>query len=747
MIFRRLVVGGDPPVVVELHPRVTVVTGLPDGLRARLVDAIAGFLQGEPSDIGGTFVVDGTELDIEPDVLELLELPADVPNIVIRAGDLNQLVARADEKSVTPSGWSADLDADAPVVNTRFGPVASDDTGLGDISSLYASPSSDDETDQLDEPGAVGTFVPERQGWSWTTPDPSSDESVGSLDAVEAREAEIETEIVEIRRRLAELEDAEGHTGAVSSGPTRNPERVAVSAALEAFRWVRSWMPDVLPDAVAVADRIADLRREQVLSRRDDVPEWLRAQARQQLEEAQVEMDRAEREVRPAQVPADAAAALEAAHTAVDEAEERARKRMAGPIAARRLAAARAQEEEILAQLGLPSYAAYLLLRASSGNVDADGERRLAVARAALTDAEAMWAEVNGENGGEDDEAVRDRERDLRAQAVDVLGPDAAIVVSEVTLDRLEVLLREQRMPAPDWRPAAEGLVEALLDAGVDVPDLAFEAHEGDYDRLDDVATDWLVSTDATNATDATDATGTDEHLHDTERVRAALLDELDGLERTLVELRAAQPEPVEVFEPASPFEPELEPEATFEPEPEPVVTPVAALEPERPLSAVERLRRLRDETSAHLDALASEVSSLTRQFEQGDAVEPAPEPEADPEGTEPEPATEPATEPAIEVALSPIEELDDYLTGRFDEVREVGGAGSLPMIFDEVLHGQPDEVADALFARLAEESQTVQVVMISDDQRAVEWATDSGDASVFDAAFEHNFDDPFGEF
>jgi len=117
-----------------------------------------------------------------------------------------------------------------------------------------------------------------------------------------------------------------------------------------------------------------------------DVPAQLLADAGANLEAARRELDEAKRH--PTASDPDMIAALEAAHGEVLEAEER-----TGLMARRRLANAMAREQAILREMGMPSYGAYLL---RTSVVDAHGpETRMAQARLALADAQAVWDELH----------------------------------------------------------------------------------------------------------------------------------------------------------------------------------------------------------------------------------------------------------------------------------------------------------------------------------------------------------------
>ena len=747
MRIRRLTVG-DGRIDLEVHPRVTVVRGLDAEGRSLVIDGLQGFFAGNPDAARGVIEIDGAEFDIEPDVLDLLDLPTDLPDIVIRAADLKRVVHPADGKDVTTFGRGAELEQELDQLDGRLAALTARRTELADEiepaelrERLEAATAAiDTDAEALAESVDDADFT----GDEWAAADVARPS--GNPDE---RIAELELEITALKGRLADL-DAEyearragdagdaGDAGG-AGGPTapgldvgRGIDTIPVAAAFEAFQWVRSWDSEPVDNALVLADRIAAHRRESTVTRSADVPEWLRAQARQQLDEARADVEKAERHVRPQQLDPDDAAALERAHADVDEAEERAHRKLSGPIAARRLTAARAAEEEILQKLNLPSFAAYLLLRASAGNVDPDGERHLTAARAALADAEAMWAEVNGSGEGVDADSHRDEERELRAEAVTVLGPEAAIIVSEVSLERLESVLREQHTPAPDWKPAAAALVEALAAQDVYVPAWSFD-DPTDYEALENLAAAWLreATVDGAPTVGATAdfSVADDDTFHELERTRATLLSELDRLVDEQGELRrlavthgsnlVADTDPfatdeahgglefgvarVETFETFETFEAETgtEPESAFVSEP--------VTEPGRRLSAKERLQQLRQQTEAQFDVIAAEVSDLAVRF--GEAL--ATETEVDPE-TETEIEVDAATETEIETewAAGDVEAVETV-----EAVEDVNTAVSSPAIEElAALDAEAAEVA-AEAARLAAERD--ELISQADDRPA----------------------------
>src|SRR4051812_36778362 len=188
MRIRRLTVG-EVGIDLELHPRVTVVRGLTPAHRAEVIEGLQRFLSGQPGAAVGILEIDGAEFDIEPDVLDLLDLPPDVPNIVIRAADLKRVLHPADGKDVTTFGRGAELEEELDRLDGRLAALAERRTELAD----EIEPSElRERVEAATAPDAVGV-----------------DESDGGTDE---RIAEVELEIAALKARLAEL-DAESAGG------------------------------------------------------------------------------------------------------------------------------------------------------------------------------------------------------------------------------------------------------------------------------------------------------------------------------------------------------------------------------------------------------------------------------------------------------------------------------------------------------------------------------------------------------
>lgn len=256
--------------------------------------------------------------------------------------------------------------------------------------------------------------------------------------------------------RLDELEHELAALGVpVDVGP--------VGAALSALRNVPA--PADREDARRLLTEVDALLTSRGAMKVRAAPTWLVDAARTALEEARVELARAEEMARPMRVTPEVAAEFESAHAAVLDAEAKADRRFGGMMARRRLEKAVADERELLLKFGLPSYTAFLL-RTMPISSDSAGARHLADARRAMADAEAVWEELHQAEYPEELAALEQEEARVLAEAAAVLGPQrmgAADASSPAaTLRSVRALLVETTESDTDVYAATRRLSDAV---------------------------------------------------------------------------------------------------------------------------------------------------------------------------------------------------------------------------------------------------------------------------------------------
>lgn len=494
--------------------------------------------------------------------------------------------------------------------------------------------------------------------------DPLPPEPVdGALDDDGGRADEVERRLAVVEHVLATLSDHD---------PDAAEEVRRTLAALRGpadVDLVPSEEAAALADDLAAADRRLEADDGGAV---DDLTAEETAAARSRLEAARATLAEAEGAARSVELDPTLTAELDANHEALLDAVDRTDGRFGAGRARVRVEELRAVEDELLERLGLISYAERLM-GPTSNRRDPAREAALEAAQAELASAEEAWREVERRTEAALARAAHlDRRRQLRDQAAALLGDRWQ------GPERAEADLRALRVPRVGAEERMSALRSALDHVGVDVADEALEAE-------------------------------------DLELVAAAWLAEADGVEDRASALRSEQAtlraEALELEGPGQPVDPG-DPSSTEDPGPVPA-------EPELPGPDVDALDAAVEEAERrHAAALAEverESGALAALDEEGQAT--AAEVErlqdivaAQGDGT-----------------LTQASEIEWYLLARIASQRSVSVAGSLPLVLDDALRGlEPADVAH-LLDRLERMSETVQVIVVSDDPATGAWAEAAG--------------------
>ncbi|HVM10413.1 MAG TPA: hypothetical protein VM345_18280 [Acidimicrobiales bacterium] len=240
------------------------------------------------------------------------------------------------------------------------------------------------------------------------------------------------------------------------------PEASGVEEALVGLRRLRQVKPKPSERAVALADRwVAVHERLASLPAPPAPPEWLVTPALAALHEAREALARAEATPGEA-VDGEKVDAVERAHREVLEAEQRVM-RKGSRTNKRRLEQTQEAERAALAALGVVSYGEYLQRIAPDLEGGVSAEERIASARAALADAEAVWEELHGGEASPEYTEAKEEQAQIRNEAFAVLG-DAG-----VEDEQIEERLRAHVETVVDTEWAEQQLLEALRTQGVEV--------------------------------------------------------------------------------------------------------------------------------------------------------------------------------------------------------------------------------------------------------------------------------------
>lgn len=669
---------GEAPedAVLDLHPRVSVVTGLGGAGRERVLRALTALPRGADPGCAGLVEAHGIILDLDAATLALLGLDAGTDrDVVVRSADLPSpgsappvsveplALPRVDVDHVlatTPEGRSRELDEARRAQRDAR-------AALEVLRGAAAGSRRDLEEALLRRERAEAALELARRGadadtGGWSTGLTAAERTT----AIQAARAEL----VRIEHGLAELTALDTRPVEVLLEAIRNPRPI-----------------DYVPSerATELADEVARLRRKLgELEDRMDAEGHGPAPALQRLEDARAAVAEAERALAKPELSPEDVAELEAAHEVVLEAEQR----VSGPFGRRanqkRLDEALARQQGILDRVGYPTWSAYVM-GAGLMSVDPMAEMNLERARFELEAAESRWAEVSAAiEANPRYKALLDELEAVYLESYDLLEGQEP--------DDLEAALRAVRIPRQEI--TTDELVEAL----------AYQLEQVGL-RLPEPAGPDLVTTAA-----------------------EAFLAEARGVGARVEELRAERREVEYRLE-------ELQ-RAPDRPGPEEDAIGGGDGEGEAPLPALEAAldAALAAEEAAadSLEARAALVDAATRVEAVATArvariaTELATRP-ADADGTGP------TADSAFELADADVdvdaaqEAIEFYLLTRLAAQRTVSYAGSVPLVLDDALAEVPDDDVKHLLGKLERMSEAVQVVCLSDDPRVVRWAEDVG--------------------
>lgn len=723
---------------LELHPRLSVVAGLADDARARLVAALAALPRaagGAALDgVSGEVEVNGILLDLAPGALGLLDLDADV-DLVVRAGDLLGRSDSAADRGTT--GGTSGLDAAAAQQAVRDA-TATHDVLAASLEELHdahrrvlarrsalalalaeagAAPDPSDHAADVPVPStsddATATHTVMRAATVVLDSPGPSPEVVSALAAAAARVDRLRTRRDEV---LAELEPLDGiEVEAVTAALT-------VAASRPRPREISDPEANRLADELTAAIEALDAHDAEVeATGRGPLAAYRR------LDEAQRRFLAADAAIRPPVIdPADAAA-LEAAHDELLEAELRlTAARLPSKSLKKRLEDAVAVEQEVLGRMGFATYTAYVMstsvpvvspeLRDLHERAERDYEQAEVAFREAVAAAEA------------------DPTRSVLAAAVDVAREAARAMAGDLDEQDLVAALRSRTIveetATADATASVDALRVALAEAGVDF---------GELDLADDevleVARLWLADMDQALA-----------RRGDLARALAVLEEEVTGAERELAQLETAAPSVADLTPgatapppPPAPLPPPPPPPPPAAPAPGPI--PVGAATVGDPvdlgeavlddlhegLAEIDRevlaLDEQIDAQSALLDAAARALASA--QAHASDVV-------GGPAGAA-DPASFTVTTTIASVdgqgaEVGSVDQIEWYLLSRLAALRSVSYAGALPLVLDDPFGRVADDDVEYLLERLVRMSDAVQVVFVGDDERVRRWADVAGD-------------------
>jgi len=757
----RLAPGGA---ALELHPRVTVLSGASPEMRRRLVQTVRSIVGDDEPECPGVLEVSGVRLALDRPTLDQLRLDHRIDPVLALRDPLPGAAEQPEPRRSAPASSGRPLAAEH-----LFTPRTGRANPFGDVASAGAFGGRSDARQELrarlrqvtEERTRLGERMEEvRQGLD-SFSRAALDVVRGQIEALESRRATLrqqwEARLREHRERrealVGELSDARatldraGHVDPSAVAAAREQLAAALDvpdgpdpAALDLADRLESAAQAVWSDAQRAA---ADAAREQEASR-------ALVQARHELAEAEAGTDRSTFD--PSVVRR-----LEQVREELFASDDRGA--LLGPARSkRRIQELRAEEAVLLDQLGFDTYSAYVM-GIPSVRAALDRSERLVAARERVARAEAELGTIRAG-------AVMDAERrhhaielsSLIEQAAALLGtaplvtpppgdlsPGASERLVEQARGLVEQLRRRRTLPpgpdAPQVRDAVRALQAALQHVGALEPTPSVVTGRDAPRALLGVADAWLagsreresaaiVARQRVQAIEAElaalDASAPPERdVSQWAEVEADLDAALDRLAETEDRVRAHEEAMDRLAdlrgEELALRERERELLAALSED----ATDVPTAGPPTPPGQPPRTGNLfaADPFSAADPFAPSGAPSTPPPFRGASAGAPAGPPSASPfagpaEPSEPEaPATAPSAPSGVDLHWT--------LVSRLAEQRAVSFAGSLPLVVD----GLPTDAGlrDRLLERIRAMSDLIQIVVLSDEPAVRDWVVRQG--------------------
>ena len=702
--------GPDAGPTLDLHPYVTVVSGLSGPARDQVIAALSALPSGTEPGMNGLVEAHGVLLDLDAATLELLDFDSDL-DVVVRAADLDQLDGEpaltvladqpvASAALATAQQTARDARAAYDILREALDELrASYEQAVRDHATLAATLASVRQAPAAST-GAKGTRNKAADAAAESEPTPR--QATALLEPGEVS-PETEAELVSAVARVERVRCARDEVAAALE-PLVDIDPTPVEAALASVHAAPAATPVPDPEAISLADelRAADEAVDAYDRRREAEGRGPEA-ARRRLDEAQGRLRDLEAALKPRTFdPADIAA-LEEAHEAVQAAEQKvSAARLSSKGLKKKLDEAVAIEEEILGRLGFATYTAFVM-STTSPSISPDQRARVEAAQVELVEAEAAFAEASTQ-------AELDPER--------IALVNGAVAVREAAMEYVAGHRRPGAPEEPDLgralrsltvmpegagaeaRAAIDGVRSALETVGVDFGDLELSPQD-----IVDVATVWI--SDMVEAAEERDRLLGQLDAAEAEVARAE--SDLAALETS------AQRVPPSVDEAAAVDEPDGSDPTDLDDDVEEDID-LEALE-----AQVEEAAGREAELEERVDAQAALLEFAS---DGADAAEARLAALEGPDFDDEIPAEGLPDAPS---EAAGVERYEWYLLARLASQRSVSYAGSVPLVIDEALLAFGDDDVDHLLGRLEKMADAVQVVYMSDDPRVWEWADRAG--------------------
>jgi hypothetical protein len=713
MRLLQLQLDGAQSDALDFHPMMTIVRGLDPAMRSRLVAAVCALPAATDPGVPGLIESHGVLFDLTVENLQLMGLGLDLDPLIRRndlpgahpgEADATPVAAVTTEQflATAPEGRYPELDAARRQQRSSRETLSilREAAERARHEHADAAAALRRATVALDEASGTSAQAEEASALLddvlFDDPEP---EPVASLsrEELEARVEDLTGRLTHIEQDLAELSALDTRPIEVLVDAIRNPPPAEMVPSQRAGE---------------LADEFVTLQAQV-----DQFEQELEAQGRgtasalAALEAARAELASAERAMAKPNLSPDDVTELEAAHQAVLDAEGGGRLRRGG---AKRLDEAAAQQQVILDRVGFPTWSAYVMGAGLLG-IDPIAEERLERARIDLESADNHWAKVAADI--ENDPAHRallDRLEAVYLEAFDLLGGD------DDQAD-LENALRSVRVPKAEVSQSE--LVDALAYQ-LELVGLNLGASPG-VDRV-------TMAADASLAEVSVLSERIGELRGERDETQVELADANHAVAAFDAAAEAAQREPTidltdggDAADPSA-AEPDLD-ALTHELERANEDEALYADQLEARLALVDASTQVEAVASSRVMRIAAQLASVEAELPAGP-------------GEPPRPASDPGFEVDPAEAVSGPEALEFYLLARLAAQRAASFSGSVPLVIDDALAGQHDDLVRALLDKLERMSEAVQIIYLSDEPVVTNWAESVGIQRAAVVELPHQF-------
>ncbi len=702
----------DDGVAIELHPLITVVSGLSDAARARLDAAAQAIPAGADPGARGAVEVHGVMLELTRETLELLELDDPDLDVVIRADDLPGHPVPAEEAE--PTDVVADVPTPRPTPNSPELEEARRILGRATVARDDARAERERAIEGHDR---VATRLRAFEAEIASARDDLEPEAAAAVSraraevsAAEARAAAMaDAQLADARRAAKQrIEALNEQADALQAEIARlrsidaEPIRFALSRVAEAEP--APMVPS--PDASRLADEIVKVTDQLALS------EGRVAGGRNQLMELTARRDAAydafvvaEQALRTPELDQSIVEHLEQLHDQIFELDTK-MSRLSASRNRRRLLELKSEEDELLERLGYDTWSNYVM-GVSNADAEAERMRRYEVAKATYDFAEDELAKAA--MGPRDDVDV-----DAMARRRDALVDRAHAMLGGIPEDPVAAL-RAMLVPTPREGDPLAREVDTLIGL---LRQVGGEVTADDPTSVQRAAARWLEEVDASHY-----------YVAEIEADHGRIANEIAELNAKLATFDRAQSAGIETPELASMRTALAEAEGRMGRH-EKAVGPLGSLEGQAGelrsrAQEIAAAASTADERYRRAEAQLGMVQQKVAEIEQQAASRMDSQPVIRPVSATVQAARRDRDD--REARERDRGSIEWTVLARMARQRSSSFVGSIPIVLDDAFVNWSYEDLGEVLERIRRMSDVIQVILLTDDVDIARWARDLG--------------------